>query len=194
MTHQRAYRRCQRTLHNSPDRAIAGILRSSIMLRRRHPLIPMSLDQVVRFARTRIKDMTRRLLSFVACANAIPLTLLLLWPVDASAQYGRTFRTTIKLTRSDIVIIRKIVREDLTGRPNGTTLAWSNPESQNSGTVTLLSRFNSQRRDCRRVRYFINPGPQQPPSVISATYVLTTCRLPDGTWQLDNQAQPDNPR
>jgi len=130
----------------------------------------------------------------VARLGVISVTLLLLWPTDSFGQYGRTFRTTIKLTNSDLLIIRKIVREEFTTKPNGTTVPWSNPESQNSGTVTLLDRFNSEGRDCRRVRYLVNPGPQQPPSVISATYVLTSCRLADGSWRLDNSAQPDAAR
>jgi 17 kDa outer membrane surface antigen len=154
----------------------------------------MTPDQVATLARTRPSCTAHRALRFAVCSSAIPMMLALLWPIDASAQYGRTFRTTIKLTSSDIGIVRKIVREDLTGKPNGTTVAWSNPETQNSGTVTLLNRFNSEGRDCRRVRYLINPGPQQPPSVISASYVLTSCRLPDGTWKLDNHAQSDQPR
>jgi 17 kDa outer membrane surface antigen len=138
--------------------------------------------------------MTTRPLPVIARFSASLLALLLVWQTSASAQYGRTFRSSIKLTSSDLVIIRKIVREDFTAKPNGTTLPWSNPESQNSGTVTLLNRFNSEGRDCRRVRYLVNPGPQQPPSVISATYVLTSCRLADGSWRLDNSAQPDASR
>lgn len=154
----------------------------------------MSPDQVTKLERTTPSSMAHRALRFVVCSGTIAMMSASLCPIEASAQYGRTFRTTIKLTGSDIGIVRKIVREDLTGKPNGTTVAWSNPETQNSGTVTLLNRFNSEGRDCRRVRYLINPGPQQPPSVIAATYVLTSCRLPDGTWKLDNSAQSDQPR
>jgi surface antigen len=154
----------------------------------------MSSDQFADAARTWCGGIARLLSPWVANTTAVITIFLLLWPVDGSAQYGRTFRTTIKLTASDLTIIRKIVREDLTGRPNGTTLPWSNPESQNSGTVTLLDRFDSQGRDCRRVRYLVKPGPKQPSAVIPATYVLTTCRLPDGTWRLDNQAQPEKSR
>ena len=117
-------------------------------------------------------------------AAALPLT-----PMEASAQYGRAFRTAPALTRTDIAIIRKLVRQEFTGKPNGTTLSWNNPESENSGTVTLLDSFESQGRDCRRVRYLVNPGPRQRASVRSASYVLTSCRLPDGTWQIDNQAK-----
>lgn len=153
----------------------------------------MSPDQIATFARTRLRDMVRRVPLLVLHSGTLLVAFILFSPIDASAQYGRTFRTTVKLTSSDLVIIRKIVREDFTGKPNGTTRAWSNPESQNSGAVTLVDRFDSQGRDCRRVRYLVKPGPQQPPSVISSTYLMTTCRLPDGTWRLDNQAQSDSP-
>lgn len=118
---------------------------------------------------------------------------LLLLPANGAAQYGRAMRTMVKLTSTDLAIVRKIVREDFTGKPNGTTAPWSNPESGNSGTVTLLDRFASQGRDCRRVKYFVKPGPSQPASVIPATYELTTCHLPDGSWKLDNQAKRDTP-
>ena len=132
-----------------------------------------------------------RFLARAAPFGAIAASLLLLWPIDASAQFGRSSRTTVQLTNSDIAIIRKIVREDLTGKPNGTTIAWSNPDSTNSGTVTLLDRFRAQGRDCRRVRYEVKPGPKQAASLRPSSYVLTSCQLADGTWKLDSQARPD---
>jgi surface antigen len=117
---------------------------------------------------------------------------LLLAPASAVAQYGN-FQTAPNLTREDIEIVRKVVRKDLAGKPKGTTLPWRNAASQNSGSVTLLSEFPSQGRDCRRVRYAIKPGAGQPASVAPATYVMTTCRMLDGSWKTDNQAKPDKP-
>jgi surface antigen len=131
-----------------------------------------------------------RLLARAVRFGAIAAGVLLVWPIGASAQFGRSSRTTVQLTSSDRVIIRKIVREDLTGKPNGTTIAWSNPDSTNSGTVTLLDRFPSKGRDCRRVKYEIKPGPKQP-AVRPSSYVLTSCQFADGTWKLDSQARPD---
>ena len=116
--------------------------------------------------------------------------VLLLAPIGAAAQYGN-FQTTTVPTGKDVKMMRKLVREDLTGKPKGTTLAWSNPISHNSGTVTLLAQFQSKGRDCRRVRYVIKPGPNQPASAQPASYVLTSCHLPDGSWKLDNGARPD---
>jgi hypothetical protein len=117
--------------------------------------------------------------------------LMLLAPLESSAQYGRTFRTAPKLTSDDIAIVRHLVREELTGKPKGTTLSWSNPKTENSGTVTLLDSFASEGRDCRRVRYVIHPAPRQRTPIRPAQYVLTSCRLPDGTWKLDQAAKPD---
>lgn len=127
-------------------------------------------------------------------AGAVAVALLLGLPIGASAQYGRTFHTMVKLSDSDLAIIRKIVREDFSAKPIGTTMPWSNPESQNSGTVTLLDRFPSKGRDCRRVRYVVKPGPTQPTTAIGGNYVLTTCREADGSWKLDREAQRDASR
>lgn len=122
------------------------------------------------------------------------VAILMFVASDAHAQMGAGFRTSATLTGSDIAMIRKLVREDLAGKPKGTTLPWKNPQSQNSGTVTLLDRFPSTGRDCLRVRYVVNPGPNQPASDQPSTYVITSCKLPDGTWKQDNSAKPDKPK
>ena len=137
-----------------------------------------------------IRGIMRRLRTVVPIAAV----LLLILPMGASAQFGRAVqRPHVRLTGTDFEIVRKIVREDFTGKPNGTSLPWNNPDSQNSGTLTLLDTFQSQGRECRRVKYDIRPGPNQP-GVHSHTYVLTNCRLADGTWKIDADARPDKPR
>jgi surface antigen len=118
--------------------------------------------------------------------------ILLLAP-GAFAQIGQ-FSNTPNLTDKDFQIVQKLVRENLTGKPKGTTLAWSNPASKNSGTVTLLDQFPSQGRDCQRVRYVIKPGPDQPAPVQTTSYVRTNCHMPDGSWKQDSHAQPDKTR
>ena len=137
-----------------------------------------------------MKEMVRAFRRVVGLALVAALVSLLA-PVEGFAQYGKVPRSMVKLSSSDLEIIRKLVRQDLTGKPKGTTLPWSNPQSQNSGSVTLLDSFPSQGRECRRVRYEVKPGPTQAPTVIPATYVLTNCRLADGTWKMDSQAKPD---
>jgi hypothetical protein len=127
------------------------------------------------------------------CLILLSTTVAALLPAlpDALGQIGLTydFGDIPSLTRSDLAMMRKLVREGLTGKPDGTTLSWHNPESQNSGTVQLLEEFPSQGRDCRRVLYVVKPGPNDEADVDS--YILTNCRLADGTWRIDAQARPN---
>jgi surface antigen len=117
---------------------------------------------------------------------AIPLSVS-----PAAAQFGVHFRNAPKLTPADLAMVRKLVRQDLTGKPNGTTLDWKNPQSGNSGSVTLLDTFRSSGRDCRRVRYIVQPASSQSSAAETNTYVLINCRLADGSWKLDGGAKPD---
>src|SRR6185312_17049496 len=103
------------------------------------------------FEQARVSTMARIVLAIAM--------LLLILPQNGFAQLGRPqFRSMPKLTQTDLGIIRKLVREDLATKPTGTTLSWSNPESSNSGAVTLVDRFPSSGRDCFRVKYDIVPG------------------------------------
>jgi hypothetical protein len=129
--------------------------------------------------------------SAVLCAVA----LWLLTPQETPAQLSRkNFEAMPKLTQSDLSMIRKLVREELTKKPAGTTLPWKNPDSSNSGTVTLVNDFMSRDRHCWRVQYAIARGEQQPAAVKPATYTLNNCQMPDGSWRVDSQARPDTPK
>jgi surface antigen len=121
------------------------------------------------------------------------LPLLAAAPPSGLAQiYGQSFNDSATLTQSDITIVRKLVREGLTGKPNGTTLPWNNPQTSNSGTVTLLQTFpSSGGKQCRRVKYHVVDGGKNSLGIRPADYVLTNCLLPDGTWRLVAGAQPD---
>ena len=132
-----------------------------------------------------MRTIDRALLTLVAAA------MLLVWSLDARAQMGQGFWTSATLTKSDIKMIRKIVRKDLIKQPKGTTLPWKNPDSGNSGKLTLVDSFPSKGRACARVQYYIDPGPNQPASAQPSTYAITSCKYADGTWKQDNSAQPD---
>lgn len=139
-----------------------------------------------------MRTIHRALLSLLKLATPfVAAAILILAASDGHAQMGKGFQNSATLTDSDIAMVRKLVREDLVSKPYGTTLSWNNPQSQNSGKVTLLDRFSSKGRGCVRVRYFIDPGPKQPASAQPTTYVITSCKLPDGTWKQDNAAKPD---
>jgi hypothetical protein len=126
------------------------------------------------------------------------LCVVALWvlaPKETPAQLSRkNFEALPKLTKSDLSMIRKLVREDLTKKPAGTTLAWNNPDSLNSGTVTLVDDFMSRDRHCWRVQYEIHPGAKQPAAVKPSTYMLNNCQMPDGSWRIDSQARPNAPK
>lgn len=129
--------------------------------------------------------------SAVLCAVA----LWLLTPTESPAQLSRkNFESLPKLTKTDLTMIRKLVREELITKPAGTTLPWNNPDSSNSGTVTLVNDFMSKNRHCWRVQYAVTPGNQQPAAVKAGTYTLNNCRMPDGSWRIDSQARPDAPK
>lgn len=122
----------------------------------------------------------------------VAIALAVLFAGPANGQLGRQqFRSMPKLTKSDLAIIRHLVRVDLTGKPVGTQLSWDNPESTNSGTVRLLDSFVSHGRNCRRVEYLIKPGPKQPSATKTNKYVLNNCQLLNGVWQIDSAAKPD---
>jgi surface antigen len=136
----------------------------------------------------------QRNMATVAPVVAATVMTLLILSQDASAQLGRPqFRSMPKLTETDLTMARKLVREDLATRPTGTTLSWSNPESSNSGTVTLVARFVSRGRDCLRVRYNISPGVKATADEKPNSYILNNCRSADGSWHLDSGARPDKP-
>jgi surface antigen len=123
------------------------------------------------------------------------LALLVAAPPSGLAQiYGPSVRDSATLTQSDIAIVQPLVRQGLTGKPNGTTLPWNNPQTSNSGTVTLLQAFPSSGKQCRRVKYHVVNGGKNSSGIRPADYVLTSCQLADGTWHLDSSAQPDTSR
>lgn len=139
-----------------------------------------------------IPDLSKRVAMLLLLAAPPLLVLPATVPPAAAQQLGPRFRNAPKLTSADLAMMRELVREQLTGKPNGTTLDWNNPQSGNFGSVTLLATFRSAGRDCRRVRYAVRPAASsQTAASRTHTYVLTNCRLADGSWRLDSSAKAD---
>ena len=61
----------------------------------------------------------------------------------------------------------------------GRSEAWSNPQTNSSGTSTLLRVSHSGGMVCHRLRHHIVIAGQQPGS----DYRLTWCRTPTGEWK-----------
>ena len=89
------------------------------------------------------------LLGATVAALALSLGIL---AQGASAQnpFGRG---GLALTKQDLALQKETRRTLLDDQPEGTSLRWSNSESENSGTLTLLRTFQRNGLDCWRVRY-----------------------------------------
>ncbi len=101
--------------------------------------------------------------------------------LPAQAQYLLGLETNIELTKQDLAIIRHTVHEQVHGKPVGTTAKWNNPESQNSGKITLLKKFTQSGQQCETLDYRLTgmretTGPEH--------YTLSSCLQPDGHWRL----------
>lgn len=82
------------------------------------------------------------------------------------------------LTKEDIALARKTAQQDMGGKAPGTILAWSNPKSGNSGTVTLIRNLKWETHDCQKVSHVFmikNDEPQQ--------WEFTSCLMKDGSWK-----------
>lgn len=114
--------------------------------------------------------------------RAIVLVAALFPFLPAQAQYlGLGLETNIELTRQDLAIIRHTVNADVHGKPVGTTAKWSNPESGNSGKISLVNKFTRNGQQCETLDYRLTTkrrpvGPEH--------YRLSSCLQPDGQWRL----------
>ena len=74
----------------------------------------------------------------------------------AEAQFlGLGFGSNITLTQQDLDMIRQTVNQQIPGKPAGQTASWSNPSSQNSGTIKLLKKFTARNMRCEENRLHI---------------------------------------
>ena len=115
---------------------------------------------------------------------AIPFALsLALQPAQAQmlGPLGTLWETNVTLTRGDMDLIRTILAQQIHNRPPGTSVQWKNPESGNSGSITLLTVSERQGRRCEEIEYRLSPPEPAKPS---DRFVLTSCMQPDGSWKL----------
>jgi surface antigen len=118
-------------------------------------------------------SMPIRTAAFVAVALA--------WlPVQAQL-LGLGIETNIELSRQDLAIIRQTVYNEVHGRPVGTTAKWSNPQSRNSGKISLVRKFTRNGQQCETLDYRLTTQrrPARPEH-----YRLSSCLQPDGQWKL----------
>ena len=68
--------------------------------------------------------------------------------------------------------------------PLGTSRGWANSGSGNSGTITLIDRFETDfqgtKLPCRKLRYHVTIRNRSDPYNL----LIDRCRVADGSWKL----------
>ena len=114
--------------------------------------------------------------------KAVVLVAALIVSLPARAQFlGLGLESNIELTKQDLAIIHRTVDEQVHGRTVGTSASWTNPESGNYGTITLVRKYPANGLSCESVGYTL--ATKKMP-VAPEHYMLNSCLLPDGKWRI----------
>jgi surface antigen len=98
----------------------------------------------------------------------------------AQGQLLPTWETQVTLTQQDMEMIHHAVTSQIHGKPVGTAASWSNPASQNSGSIRLVKKLIRNGQQCEDIDYTVRSSAP----VYTEHYHLTSCLQPDGTWKL----------
>lgn len=83
-----------------------------------------------------------------------------------------------QLKESDIILMMEHSRVKLDNKPVGSKSSWNNPQSKNSGTVTLMRKFNHKHTECRTVEHSVNLYGVSD----RFNYKSTICKNRQGKW------------
>lgn len=103
-----------------------------------------------------------------------------LWATGAGALLGALAGSEVgrSLDKADRIYARQ-ANERALSAPVGETIAWNNPETGNSGTVTpTRDGYSASGRYCREYQQKIMVDGQE------QTAYGTACRQPDGSWEI----------
>jgi len=78
----------------------------------------------------------------------------------------------------DTKIIMRVGADMLRNAPDGESRPWSNPQTGNSGTITILRSYKRGNLPCRDAE--VNSKLQER----SVVYVLPVCQVADGSWKI----------
>jgi len=114
------------------------------------------------------------------CLSAA-LAALVLLPAAAQAQIN-PFRGGPGLSPEDNRLLFQSIERLNAAEPTkvGRSEAWSNPQTNTSGTSTIIRVFRSGGMACHLVRNHIVIAGQPP----GRDYRLTWCRTPSGEWKI----------
>jgi surface antigen len=102
-------------------------------------------------------------------------------PAAEGQLLGLGFESNSTLTQQDLDMIRQTVNQQIHGKPVGATATWSNPSSQNSGTMKLLKKFPARNMRCEEIGYTLMTSAM---AVSPEHYTLDSCLQPDGSWKI----------
>jgi surface antigen len=111
----------------------------------------------------------------------LALAVCLMVAQPATAQVN-PFGDSLDLKESDVAMLQAAASalfEDDKAQV-GQTKTWSNPETGNSGAVSLLQLFEHASMPCKRLQHTI----RQKGHADQSTYRFARCRAADGTWKL----------
>jgi len=113
-----------------------------------------------------------------------PLVLVVAGLASSAVQaqfMGLGFESNITLTQQDLDMMRQTVNQQIHGKPVGATASWSNPSSQNSGTIKLRKKFTTRNMRCEEIEYTLKTTAMD---VSPEHYTLDSCLQPDGSWKI----------
>ena len=116
-----------------------------------------------------------------SCRLSAALAAFILLPAAAQAQIN-PFRGGPGLSPEDNRLLFDSIDRLNAAEPAkvGRSEAWSNPQTNTSGTSTILRVFRSGGMACHLVRNHIVVAGQPP----DRNYRLTWCRTPSGEWKI----------
>jgi len=112
------------------------------------------------------------------------LMMLVTWSPGVLARWTQTLPP---VSKDDVAMMKAAAREGMDDKPVGATNTWSNPETKNSGEVTLLRRFEEDGRECRILRHVVNVANYSP-----WERRTKICRDAAGQWEVRPLSAPED--
>lgn len=78
----------------------------------------------------------------------------------------------------DWELMRSTARKTLDNSRDGTTANWSNPETDASGSITVISTYEEDGRRCRKTKFYNSARG------LTGSGIFRLCRIEDGTWKI----------
>jgi surface antigen len=121
---------------------------------------------------TMVKNINILLFCVVVLSSALHTS-----PVQAQAAWSWMTESAIsKFTSEDIGLLKNAGRDALNNQPDQSEVPWNNPDTGNSGSITVTNTRQVDDRTCRNALLKNNA------ENIKGTLRLVLCQQTDGTW------------